>query len=148
VRIWQSLEDIFPFFLFLICARDGLQGTMKRGISDKLFLSSGCMILFECRDGGSRGKEGQLIVNFSFLSLFCVFFCCSCIFLLQEHAHLASFACLTLVLAGREWPLKSLETANEPNQLMEGQVHVHSQFGRTFQVWYFELPGERVALIG
>jgi hypothetical protein len=73
VRIWQSLEDIFPFFFFLICARDGLQGTMKRGISDKLFLSSGCMILLNVEMGGSRGKEGQLIVNFSFLSLFCVF---------------------------------------------------------------------------
>ena len=39
--------------------------------------------------------------------------------LLEKHAHLAPFACLTLVLAGREGPFQSLEATDESDQLME-----------------------------
>lgn len=76
---------------------------------------------------GGVEVRGEGAVDCEFLLAFS--FCC---FLLQKHTHLASFACLTLVLAGREWPLKGLEAANESDQLMEGQVHIHSQFGRAF----------------
>lgn len=48
----------------------------------------------ECRDGGgSRGKEGQLIVNFSFLSLFCVFFVVAAYFITR-----ACTSCVVCVL--------------------------------------------------
>ena len=67
-------------------------------------------------------------------------------FNLKEHAHLAAFASLTLVLAGCERALKGLETSDETNQLVECQVHVHPQFSRTLEVGHFELAGQRVTL--
>ena len=64
------------FFPFLICARDGLQGTMKREISDKLFFFFRLHdFLVEWREMGGRGKRGAVDCEFFFSFFFsCVYY--------------------------------------------------------------------------